>query len=277
MTTQKNYVGERFDPETGLMYLNARYMDPTFGRFISPDDWNPTLEGVGTNRYAYAANDPINKSDPNGHAFWDRVKSFFERALGSNSQGRTANWRANGSPPPMGDNYFESPTLNTVPNKTSAAGGILSRTTVAGVFIGAYFDPVSPPKGAGAFHWTEELDPANILVSQRDVKGAKVDAIARNMQAHGWSGPPVDVMVNSEGRYVTLDHHRVIAAQKAGIGVKANVHTSNAPLSSEQQERFKVDGRLPQTWGEAMQLRINKQGSVFRKTYPNGSPFIGVK
>ncbi|MGK6317755.1 polymorphic toxin type 28 domain-containing protein, partial [Neorhizobium sp. DT-125] len=34
---------------------------------ISPDDWDPTLEGVGTNRYAYAQNDPINKSDPNGH------------------------------------------------------------------------------------------------------------------------------------------------------------------------------------------------------------------
>jgi len=23
-------------------------------RFISPDDWDPTKEGVGTNRYAYA-------------------------------------------------------------------------------------------------------------------------------------------------------------------------------------------------------------------------------
>ncbi|WP_429931685.1 polymorphic toxin-type HINT domain-containing protein [Agrobacterium vitis] len=67
MTTQKNYIGERFDPETGLMYLNARYMDPRFGRFISPDDWDPTKEGVGTNRYAYASNDPVNKSDPNGH------------------------------------------------------------------------------------------------------------------------------------------------------------------------------------------------------------------
>lgn len=36
-------------------------------RFISPDDWDPTKEGVGTNRYAYALNDPVNKSDPNGH------------------------------------------------------------------------------------------------------------------------------------------------------------------------------------------------------------------
>lgn len=36
-------------------------------RFISPDDWDPTKPGVGTNRYAYAQNDPVNKSDPNGH------------------------------------------------------------------------------------------------------------------------------------------------------------------------------------------------------------------
>ncbi|TIQ16767.1 MAG: RHS repeat-associated core domain-containing protein, partial [Mesorhizobium sp.] len=66
--TQKGYIGERFDPETGLLYLNARYMDPVLGRFISPDNWDPTLPGVGTNRYAYAHNNPINKSDQNGHA-----------------------------------------------------------------------------------------------------------------------------------------------------------------------------------------------------------------
>ncbi|MBK5571507.1 RHS repeat-associated core domain-containing protein [Ensifer sp. SSB1] len=36
-------------------------------RFISPDSFDPTIEGVGTNRYAYAGNDPVNKSDPNGH------------------------------------------------------------------------------------------------------------------------------------------------------------------------------------------------------------------
>ena len=65
--TRKGYIGERFDAETGLLFLNARYMDPKWGRFISPDDWDPTMEGVGTNRYAYAQNDPINKSDPNGH------------------------------------------------------------------------------------------------------------------------------------------------------------------------------------------------------------------
>ena len=36
------------------------------GRFLSPDSLDPTLPGVGTNRYAYALNDPINKRDPTG-------------------------------------------------------------------------------------------------------------------------------------------------------------------------------------------------------------------
>ncbi|WP_275789082.1 RHS repeat-associated core domain-containing protein [Pararhizobium gei] len=94
MDTQKGYIGERYDAETGLSYLNARYMDPRFGRFISPDTWDPTMEGVGTNRYAYAGNDPVNKSDPNGHAWlnegWDNVfgKGSFDRTFGSGSSER---------------------------------------------------------------------------------------------------------------------------------------------------------------------------------------------
>jgi RHS repeat-associated protein len=63
----KAYINERFDAETGLQYLNARYYDPNLGRFLSADTWDPTLPGVDINRYAYAGNDPINKSDPNGH------------------------------------------------------------------------------------------------------------------------------------------------------------------------------------------------------------------
>ncbi|MER8583605.1 RHS repeat-associated core domain-containing protein, partial [Mesorhizobium sp. M1423] len=82
--TQKSYIGERFDPETGLLYLNARYMDPVLGRFISPDDWDPTLPGVGTNRYAYAQNDPVNKSDPNGHiidTIWDGLSIAYDAGM----------------------------------------------------------------------------------------------------------------------------------------------------------------------------------------------------
>jgi RHS repeat-associated protein len=61
------YINERHDAETGLQYLHARYLDPQLGRFLSPDTWDPIMEGVDFNRYAYAADDPINASDPNGH------------------------------------------------------------------------------------------------------------------------------------------------------------------------------------------------------------------
>ena len=64
----KGYINERFDPETGLQYLHARYYDPDLARFLSPDTWDPMLAGVDFNRYAYAGNDPVNWSDPNGHA-----------------------------------------------------------------------------------------------------------------------------------------------------------------------------------------------------------------
>ena len=63
----KGWIGEREDPEVGLVNLNARLYDPEIGRFVSPDWWDPTQPGVGTNRYAYAGNDPINASDPTGH------------------------------------------------------------------------------------------------------------------------------------------------------------------------------------------------------------------
>jgi hypothetical protein len=37
-------------------------------RFLTPDTYDPWLQGVDINRYAYAGDDPVNGSDPNGHA-----------------------------------------------------------------------------------------------------------------------------------------------------------------------------------------------------------------
>jgi RHS repeat-associated protein len=33
VTPSKSYIGERYDAESGLMYLHARYYDPVIGRF----------------------------------------------------------------------------------------------------------------------------------------------------------------------------------------------------------------------------------------------------
>jgi RHS repeat-associated protein len=63
----KGWIGERFDAGAGLQYLNARYYDPVLGMFLQPDWWEVRIEGVGTNRFAYSGNDPVNLSDPSGN------------------------------------------------------------------------------------------------------------------------------------------------------------------------------------------------------------------
>ncbi len=78
----KGYIGETRDDETGLLYLNARYYDPLLARFVSPDTLDPWLPGVGTNRYSYALNDPINKSDPSGHKAEDKGDSAEQNTDG---------------------------------------------------------------------------------------------------------------------------------------------------------------------------------------------------
>jgi RHS repeat-associated protein len=80
--TGRGYINERFDAETGLQYLHARYLDPELARFISPDWWDPWKKGVDINRYAYAGNDPINFSDPNGHLF-DENGTYLTVAAGT--------------------------------------------------------------------------------------------------------------------------------------------------------------------------------------------------
>ena len=63
------YRGYYFDSETGLYYLNARYYNPEWRRFISPDDtaYLDPESANGLNLYAYCGNDPINYCDPSGH------------------------------------------------------------------------------------------------------------------------------------------------------------------------------------------------------------------
>ena len=50
-----------------LTTLFALFASQASAMFIQPDWLDPTQPGVGTNRYAYSHNDPINKLDPGGN------------------------------------------------------------------------------------------------------------------------------------------------------------------------------------------------------------------
>ena len=58
-------IGQTLDESTGLMHYNARYYDPTTGRFISPDTIvpNPT-NPQDLNGYTYVNNNPVKYTDP---------------------------------------------------------------------------------------------------------------------------------------------------------------------------------------------------------------------
>ena len=60
------YTGHVNDPETGLVYMQARYYQPV-GRFLSPDPVGPVAGNIYSfNRYAYADDNPIMHIDPDG-------------------------------------------------------------------------------------------------------------------------------------------------------------------------------------------------------------------
>jgi RHS repeat-associated protein len=82
----KGFIGQRFDADAGLQYLNARYYDPKLAIFIQPDWWEVTKAGVGTSRYVYSANDPVNRGDPGGHSWLDRA---WDSIFGGGSFNRT--------------------------------------------------------------------------------------------------------------------------------------------------------------------------------------------
>ena len=64
------YRGYYYDSETELYYLNSRYYDPETGRFINLDNQLSSNDPTGLNTFAYCGNNPINRADPTGEAWW---------------------------------------------------------------------------------------------------------------------------------------------------------------------------------------------------------------
>ncbi len=97
------YRGYRYDTETGYYYLQSRYYNPTWGRFINADDAH--ILGLahgqihGANLFSYVGNNPVMYEDPSGYiaastvsgivgailtALFDMVGQYFSYWISNN-------------------------------------------------------------------------------------------------------------------------------------------------------------------------------------------------
>jgi len=131
------YTGHVNDPETGLVYMQARYYDPAVGRFLSIDPVVPSAgNGFNFNRYVYGNNNPIINTDPTGKIVHlvnqERaiVKLINSRAVGTFSSDKGGNLKlAN----PKGDSSKYSSTYSSELKSAIASKDIIS-VSISGTF-----------------------------------------------------------------------------------------------------------------------------------------------
>ena len=83
------YTGHVNDPDTGLVYMQARYYDPAVGRFLSTDPVGPSPGNLfHFSRYDYAANNPIINIDPTGRYNCDTQHEKSGCSMISDARGR---------------------------------------------------------------------------------------------------------------------------------------------------------------------------------------------
>ncbi len=89
------YRGYYYDEETGLYYLNARYYNPEWCRFINVDTFGGvTGRLLSHNVFAYCLNNPVMMSDPSGKApVWEKYGFTYDGSR------RDARRREQGLPP----------------------------------------------------------------------------------------------------------------------------------------------------------------------------------
>ena len=79
------YRGYYYDDETGMYYLQSRYYNPEWGRFINLDGYVSTGQGQGlrcTNMFMYCSNNPVMFRDPEGESAEAILQSLYSALAG---------------------------------------------------------------------------------------------------------------------------------------------------------------------------------------------------
>ena len=124
------YRSYYWDAETGFYYLNSRYYNPEWGRFINADSvLGANGDILSYNLYAYCSNNPVNYSDPTGHfvQLVNKIKAqvyeIVRKVTAASAKAKTADGKAHAA-----TTYTEAASQNMI-SKQAVAHVINNRAT----------------------------------------------------------------------------------------------------------------------------------------------------
>lgn len=237
------YTGHVNDPDTGFVYMQARYYDAVVGRFLSTDpDLPRTSDFVNFNRYAYARNNPAINTDPTGkESPCVEQPNGCDRRVAEAQSSAVMGYIADGLK--WADTQLVAPSIGMSPVTAEPMEGIsaaLEYVSSALSDMARVTDVVKPlsevsdvPKPV-----TIMMSPKSLVSRQlrSEMTGSQVKRLASDMRQNGFDAAhPIDA-AQANGRTIIIDgHHRAAAAVRAGINeVPVNVH----PVTDQQAQQL---------------------------------------
>lgn len=204
MNNRPSLTGRTLNRALGLIIICALFTVQmgmgVSARYISPDDMDPMLPGAGTNRYAYAANDPVNKSDPNGH-LWGFVVAFFGAMLGGTTYSNA---------PSQKDNPVSESAATQLGNMATGAFAAHSATGIGKKAVDAYGKKKNKDEDAKAASLAAQISLNDKQKITRDSVNEKLDKYLLNPE-HPEGGPKANWFEKALG--FTRENSRELSAQ----------------------------------------------------------------
>jgi RHS repeat-associated protein len=170
------YAGQYTDSESGLIYLRARYYDPSTAQFISRDP----LVSLTREAYAYVYDSPLNGIDPNGTdpTFGGFLNALWKTAPWPSSQ--TAQQIQTGVTTAVvtaATNDSPIPLVPTDPSDitNSYTAGYQATTSIERTNLNAYDPTQSDPAVQALLSKIQNIDNMNISDAQKGVLLAKLN------------------------------------------------------------------------------------------------------
>ncbi len=196
----RSFTGKDYDA-TELVYFNARYYDPTTGRFLTEDS-----SRQGVNWYAYCGNNPVNRTDQTGRY---AVQDVGEGITYREDTGRF---------------YQGSGSLVNAPSNRGD-GARASQETIARMIASRRPEVVGRPDLVG-YSADVELRRANLIPEHSGAVRIGV-GVSANLGWLGWSG---SVGVGGQGPGLFFADYSFTVTPTAAYGVSLDAFISgNSP------------------------------------------------